>query len=126
MYKKLLFGLAVFALFSILFAGCTIRDASLASGPSVHMGTSNFIQKTTTIKKGETLTLIDDATAPHIIVNGFWQSSTGVNKAEAGAPSVKLNFNGGDTQSTPPFNTAGTFKFYCTIHQGMDLTVTVQ
>lgn len=126
MYKKLLLGLVACALLSVLFAACTIRDASLASGPAVHMGTSNFIKSTITLKKGDTLTLIDDATAPHIIVNGYWQNGTAVNKAEAGAPTVKLNFNGGDTQATPPFNTAGTFRLYCTIHSGMDLTVTVQ
>ena len=126
MYKKLLLGLATCAMLSVLFAACTIRDASLATGPSVHMGTSNFIKDTITVKKGETLTLIDDATSPHIIVNGYWQGGTAVNKAEAGAPTVKLNFNGGDSQSTPPFNTAGTFKLYCTIHGGMNLTVTVQ
>lgn len=126
MYKKVLFGFAVFALLSVLLAACTIRDASVASGPVVHMNTGNFVKPTVTIKKGETLTLIDDATSPHIVVNGTWQNGQAVNKTEAGAPAVKLNFNGGDSFATPPFNTAGTFKIYCTIHSGMNLAITVQ
>ena len=126
MYKKALFVFAAFALLSVLLAACTIRDASVASGPSVHMNTGNFVQPTVTIKKGQTLTLIDDATSPHIVVNGSWVNGQAVNKAESGAPTVKLNFNGGDSLATAPFNTAGTFHIYCTIHSGMNLAVTVQ
>ena len=126
MYKKVLSGMVVFALLSVILAACTIRDASLAAGPAAHMGLSNFVKPTITIKKGDTLTLIDDAASPHIILNGYWQGSTQVKKSEPGAPTVKLNFNGNDSASTPPFTQAGTFKLYCTIHGGMNLTVTVQ
>jgi plastocyanin len=127
MHKKVFFAIAVLGLLSIVLAACSIKDsAALASGPSVHMGASNFIQSTITITKGDTLTLIDDSSSPHIIVNGYWEGSTQHPEKEPGAPTVNLNFTGNDTHTTPPFNTAGTFKLYCTIHGGMNLTVTVK
>ena len=129
MFKKILFGMVALALFTILFAACSIKDeASLPKGVQVKMGTSNFIDKAVTIKKGESLTLVDTASSPHVVVNGTWQGTTQKPAKEAGAPTVNLNFAGttGESKSAGPFTTAGTFKLYCTIHQGMDLTVTVQ
>lgn len=127
MYKKVLFGMVGLALLSVLLAACTIRDsASIPSGPSVKMGASTFLQDTVTIKKGQTLTLVDTAASPHTIVNGAWDGATQKPAKEAGAPTVQLDFAGNDSKATPPFNTAGTFHIYCTIHQGMNLTITVQ
>jgi len=127
MYKKILFGVIGIALLTVLFAACNIVDASnLASGPQVKMGCSYFIQHSVTIKKGETITLVDTVSAPHIITNGTWQDGTAKAAKEAGAPTVNLNFVGSDTKPTPAFTTAGTFQLYCTIHGGMNLTVTVQ
>ena len=112
---------------TILLAACTIRDAaSIPTGPSVKMGGNNFLQNTIILKKGDKLTLIDTAASAHIITNGYWDGSTQKPGKESGAPTVNLNFQGNDTSSTAPFNTAGTFKLYCTIHDGMDLTVNVQ
>lgn len=127
MYKKFLLVVTGFGLLTILFAACTIRDAStISSGPQVKMGATNFIDTTITIKKGESITLVDTATAPHTITNGAWDGSTQKPAKEAGAPAVNLTFSGGDSKPVGPFTTAGTFKLYCTIHQGMNLTVTVQ
>lgn len=129
MYKKILFGMFAFALLSILFAACTIRDeASLPKGVQVKMGSSNFIDKTVTVKKGESITLVDTAASPHIITNGTWQGTTQKPSKEAGAPTANLNFAGttGESKNIGPFTTAGKFTFYCTIHQGMNLDVTVQ
>ncbi|HZO71903.1 MAG TPA: plastocyanin/azurin family copper-binding protein [Ktedonobacteraceae bacterium] len=127
MYKKFLLVITSFALLTILFAACTIRDEStISSGPQVRMGASTFIDTTITIKKGESITLVDTSPATHIITNGTWDGSTQKAAKEAGAPTVNLTFAGSDSKSAGPFTTAGTFKLYCTIHQGMNLTVTVQ
>lgn len=127
MYKKLLFGILALGLLSVVLAACSIKDSATANaGPSVQMGGASFIQSTITIKKGDTINLVDTSSSPHIIVNGFWDGSTQHHEQESGAPTVLLNFAGNDTHTTPPFNTAGTFKLYCTIHGGMNLVVTVQ
>ena len=127
MYKKILAGVIGMALISILFAACNIVDAStLATGPQVKMGGSTFLVPSITIKKGQTLTLVDTSSAAHIIANGSWQGGTAKHAQEASAPTININFAGSDTHSTPPFATAGTYKIYCTIHSGMNLTVIVQ
>ena len=127
MYKKLFLGLALFSILTVLLAACAIVDtANQANGPTVHMGGSTFIQTSITVKKGDMLNLVDDSSAQHIIVNGFWVNGAPKPGAESGAPSVNKTYNGNDSGAIDPFNTAGTFHFYCTIHQNMNLTVTVQ
>ena len=127
MYKRALFGIICFALLTVLFTACTVRDqASIPVGPSAKMGPSTFIDQTVTLKKGDSLTLIDTVAVPHIISNGSWDGSSPKPAQEAGAPKVNLSFAGSDSQTAGPFTTAGTFKLYCTIHPGMNLTVIVQ
>ncbi len=126
MYKKLLAGFALLALLSVLLAACSIHTASGPSGPTVHMGGADFIQHSITIKKGDMLALVDDATVTHIITNGSWVNSAPKSAKESGAPTVNVTLSGNDSSSIGPFPSAGTFKLYCTVHPGMNLTVIVQ
>lgn len=127
MYKKVLAGLLLFGILTTMLAACAIYDESSASaGPTVHMGNANFLQSAITVSKGQSLTVVDDVGVEHILKNGMWQGGTQVLKSEPGAPTVNLTFNGGDTNTIGPFNTAGKFQILCTIHPGMNLTVTVQ
>lgn len=136
--------LAVLAIGSILLAACARPGSPTAStgssstsgnssnnggssGTTVHMGNANFLVSTTTIPKGSKLTLIDDVAVPHIIQNGMWDASgTAKPSKETGAPTVSQNFAGSDTHDIGPFTTAGTYHIYCTIHSGMNLTITVK
>lgn len=148
--RYVLFMLVSMALLSILLAACmrpgtepssATGSASTQngnsgingkSGPSggsavVHMNASNFVQSTVTIKKGQSLTLTNDAAVPHQIFNGSWVNGAAVNKKETGAPSVQVQFSGSnESHDIGPFNTTGTFKIYCSIHPDMNLTITVQ
>ncbi len=126
MHKKVFIVLALFSLLTLSLAACGIKDINNASGPSVHMGGTDFLQKTVTIHKGDMLNLIDDASSTHIIVNGSWVNGTAKPGVEPGAPVVNQQYIGNDSAPIGPFNTAGTFHLYCTIHQNMNLTVTVQ
>jgi plastocyanin len=126
MHKKILIGLALFSLLTVSLAACGIKDLGNASGPSVHMNGTNFVQSSVTIHKGDMLTLIDDAASTHIIVNGSWVNGTAKPMVEPGAPTVNQQYIGNDSAPVGPFNTAGTFHLYCTIHQNMNLTVVVQ
>ena len=90
------------------------------------MSNASFVPDTVTVPKGQMLTLIDDVAVPHIIKNGSWVNGQAKPASEAGAPTVNQNFNGNDSATIGPFNTAGTFHLYCTIHPGMNLTVKVQ
>lgn len=92
------------------------------------MNATNFLQNSITIKKGASITLIDDdLSVPHIIANGTWENGTARSAREAGAPAINnVQINGDSSETIGPFPSAGTFKLYCTIHSGMNLTVVVQ
>ncbi|GCE03022.1 hypothetical protein KDAU_03510 [Dictyobacter aurantiacus] len=90
------------------------------------MGASTFIESEVTVPKGQKLDLIDNVAAPHVIKNGTWNGSTPDPTTEPGAPTVNASFTGNDKQTVGPFNTAGTFKLYCTIHGGMKITIIVK
>jgi plastocyanin len=127
MYKKILVGFLVCSLLTALLAACSIYDeASLPKGPEAHMAGASFLVPSVNVPKGDMLTLVDDSTAQHIIKNGTWDGNTPKPGTESGAPTVDVTLNGNDSAPIGPFNTAGTFHLYCTIHPGMNLTVIVQ
>lgn len=127
MYKKLLVGFLVCSILTIMLAACAVYDeANVPQGPEAHMAGASFLVSSVNIKKGDSLTLVDDSSAQHIIQNGTWNGNTPQPKTEPGAPHVDVTLNGNDSVTVGPFNTAGTFQLYCTIHPGMNLTVNVQ
>ena len=114
MYKKVLLVTVVFGLLTILFAACTIRDSSqAAAGPAVHMGGADFLQKSVTIKKGESVTFVNDDTVPHNIV-----STSAGNEFNLGSQPP-----GAATDVT--FKQAGDVQVICAIHPRMKMTVQV-
>lgn len=102
--------------------------SSITSGePSVHMEWASFSPNVVLVSKGDRLLIVNDAPVEHILQNGMWTANgTARSLAEPGAPVVhNVDIPGGSVQ-IGPFNTAGTFHVYCTVHPGMNLTITVQ
>lgn len=100
-----------------------------AQGPNtVGLAASTFAQTSITIKKGENITLVNQTSGVHIIANGTWQGNTPDPQTETGAPVVSNAMFSSQNQSMAvgPFNTAGTFHYYCSVHPAMNLTVIVQ
>ena len=144
--KILLMFLVVLALGSILLAACTrpgTITATTGSTPTagsgsggggggggcasgtVHMDSSNFVQKCVNISKGSKVTLVDDVQVLHIITNGQWVNDTPALSVQPGAPTIpNVNIAGGSAD-IGPFNTAGKFNVLCTVHVGMNLVVNV-
>lgn len=128
--KKLI---AIFVALSVVTvltaASCGGSGGSGGSGDTgVHMGETTFLQSSVTISKGSSLTLIDDVPVLHSIGNGSWVNNVMKPAREPGAPVVNnLQFNAaGQSMAVGPFNTAGTFHLYCSVHLNMNLTVIVQ
>ncbi len=95
--------------------------------PTAHMAGSNFLTNVVLVPKGEKLLLVDDDSVEHIIQSGMWtKSGTPQPQAEPGAPPIRNLDIKGRSVEIGPFNTAGVFHLYCTIHRGMNLTVVVQ
>ena len=112
--KKSLVLLTLLSLLAVLLlSACSTGTQASNSTPTVHLKENSFAPDTIAIKKGQTLTLIDDTSVVHIIQNGSWDSNGNQRPTtEAGAPQVDQQFNGNDTHTIGPFNTAGTFHFY--------------
>jgi plastocyanin len=126
--KKLISVVVLLSFVTLLVVACGGSGNGSGGGNStdVHMGLVNFVQPTVTISKGSSLNLVNDTATVHLIQNGMWKGSIPEAVQEAGAPTVNHMFNGNDSFTVGPFNSAGTFHLYCTIHDGMNLTVTVQ
>ena len=94
--------------------------------PTVHMGPGGFLQSSVIVPKGSKLLLVDDGSFPHILANGSWQNGAPRPGKESAAPTVNNIQVDGNSVEIGPFPTAGTYHIYCTIHQGMSLTIIVQ
>src|SRR5690348_826672 len=126
--KKVLAIFACCTLLTLLFVACGGAGDTSSSGPNtVHMSDTNFVQQSITLKKGEEVTLVNDAAVIHIIENGSWNSNgEAVPAIEPGAPKVEDQVSGNMSQTIGPFNMDGTYHLYCSVHPGMNLTVVVQ
>ncbi|GHO49289.1 cupredoxin domain-containing protein [Ktedonospora formicarum] len=106
---------------------CSSNGAASDAPNTVHMSDTQFALPSITIKKGESINLTSDTFTPHTIANGTWDGETAKPATEPGAPRVEnIQIGGNSSTSIGPFNTAGTFKLYCTIHSGMKLEVIVK
>ncbi len=128
--KKFLALGAFLALCTLLLASCTItgNGSTSTTGNTVGLNGDNFAVSSITIKKGASVTLVNQSNVVHIISNGSWQNNTPDPQTEPGAPVVN-NYtisSPNQTEVIGPFNTAGTFHYYCIVHTGMTLTVVVQ
>jgi len=127
--KKLIAIFVALGLLTVLTAAsCGGSGGGAGGGPSVHMGETTFLQPSVTISKGSSLNLIDDVPVLHIIGNGSWVDNVTKPAIEPGAPvvnNVQIS-SAGQSIVVGPFNTAGTYHLYCSVHLNMNLTVIVQ
>jgi hypothetical protein len=125
-------GVAGMLLGAILIGAIAQPDAtptssSMTNGvPTVHLSAANFTQSSVIISKDSKLLLVDDVAVPHILANGSWQNGTATAVNEPGAPNVTNVQVNANSAEIGPFARAGNYRIYCTIHQGMNLTIIVQ
>ena len=97
-------------------------------GATVHMVFTEFKPADYSIKVGQALTFANDDPITHSIVEGSWTADkgTGLRTSEQDDGTFKLSIDPrkGFT-AEHVFDKAGTFQFFCTIHKGMNATVTV-
>jgi plastocyanin len=138
--KKMISLLALLTAFTLLLAACgssttstgsnsnTNSTGSNASNQTVTVNTTsnNFAQPSVTLKKGDTLELVNQASDIHLISLGQWVNGQAKPENEPGAPSVQnVELAGNSSITIGPWNTPGTYHLYCTVHTGMNLTVNV-
>lgn len=89
----------------------------------------NFMPETLTVSVGDTVTWVNGEPITHTITSGTFSDvdeTTGLRGSEAadGVFDEKLSEKGGTFSYT--FETAGTFQYFCDIHDGMNATVVVE
>jgi plastocyanin len=125
--KKLVIIIIV-ALTITLLVACANTSSTTNNNPNtVKTEGGSFSISSITIKKGSTITFVDDTnnSALHILIIGqnAQQESENGSPDFRGASGVRIDV--GDSWTTPPWNTAGTYHVACTIHPAMNLTVIV-
>ena len=96
-------------------------------GATVQIPLLSFRPDPVTIRAGQTVTWVNGNDIRHVLVEGTYQvGSDGLRTRESsdGAFSLKVAKAGDTVSHTYP--KAGTFTYYCSIHKGMNGTVTVR
>jgi plastocyanin len=91
----------------------TAAASSSGGGVTIKMANIAFDPKSTTVKVGQKVTWTNDDSVDHNVT------------AKSGADFKSKDFGKGGTFSFTPTK-AGTIQYVCTIHPGMDATLTVQ
>jgi len=136
--------LAIFVLGSILLAACArpgTQTANSGGGSTptassgggggcangtVHTLATSFQESCVSVAKGQSLKIVPAAQSLHIFGNGSWVNGSPQPAKEPGAPSVNNLQETTNPVTIGPFNTAGTFHIYCSVHTDMNLTVNVK
>lgn len=125
--KKIMLFAVIFALglFSVL-AACGGSSGSTAQKYTVSMSGTTFNSNSITISKGSTITFMTEqgGTAHNLVIgtNGHANAESGTPDFGSGGQTV----GPGQSWTSGPWNTAGTFHVTCTYHPTtMTLTVTV-
>lgn len=126
--------LAIFALGSIVLAGCSTQgtttttngggSGNCANG-TVHTLVTTFQEPCVNVAKGSKLQVVPVVNSLHILDSGSWINGNQVPMTEADTPTVKNVQLTSSTISIGPFTTAGTYHIFCTVHPNMNLTVIV-
>lgn len=99
-----------------------------APANTVDMSATDFVQHAITVKAGDTVHFTDPASTggTHVLCLGHNETcnKTAAGPAKFADPGVTVN--PGDPAIDVVFPTAGTYEVTCTVHQNMNVTITVQ
>jgi plastocyanin len=125
--KKILSAPRIFLIIPGLLAGFLIPNLLSSPRPVPHadvgMITRDFSKDVVTLHRGDTLTLINDSNAVHVIGPG---KDTRVVTPQHGNPMTGFHLMQTNAVfTTGRWMTVGTFYLTCTVHPGMNLKVVV-
>ena len=108
--------------------GCSSDKSSSVGGAHVSLKLLAFTPDKLTVKVGTKVTWTDDEAITHTVTSGTPvgidpQTSLRAGQKPDGKFNAKLNGKGSTFSFT--YNTAGTYRYYCSIHLGMNAEVVV-
>jgi hypothetical protein len=124
-------GLVVGMVLVALLVAATPQTGAVSVGPNgeptVHMTPSAFAPNVVLAPDGSSLLIVADSSAKHILDYGRWDASGVAHPlVEPGAPALHDMVMTGGSMELGPFTTPGVYHIYCTIHQGMNVTIVVE
>jgi len=124
-------GLVVGMVLVALLVAATPQTDAVSTGPNgeptVHMTPTAFAPNVALVPTGSTLLIVADTSAKHILAYGKWDADGAPHPlAEPGAPPLRDMVMTGGSMELGPFTAPGVYHIYCTIHQGMNLTLVVE
>ena len=120
-------GMIILSVVVTIVPQTSAASTSSNGQPVVHMTTNTFAPNAVLVPKGGNLLIVDDSSVEHILQNGAWDTGGVAHPgAESGAPTLhNVDITSG-SREIGPLTTAGVYHIYCTVHQGMNLTIIVQ
>jgi plastocyanin len=114
----------------VLSGACSSSGAKVGpatkAGATVSTGLLAFAPKTVSIHTGQTVTWIGGDNIRHVLVEGSYQvGSDGLRTKESDDKAFHLELSRKGQQVSHTYDRPGTFTYFCTIHHGMNGTVTV-
>jgi len=124
-------GLVVGMVLVALLVAATPQTGAVSTGPNgepaVHMTPTTFAPNVVLASTGSSLQIVADSSAKHILDYGRWDASGVAHPlSESGAPPLHDMVMTGGSMELGPFTASGVYHIYCTIHQGMYLTIVVE
>jgi len=124
-------GLVVGMVLVALLVAATPQTGAVSAGPNgepaVHMMPTTFAPNVVLAPTGSSLQIVADSSAKHILDYGRWDASGVAHPlSELGGPPLHDMVMSGGSMELGPFTTPGVYHIYCTIHQGMNLTIVVE
>ena len=124
-------GLVVGMILVALLVAATPQTGAVSTGPNgepaVHMTPNTFAPNVVLVPTGSSLQIVADSSAKHILDYGRWDASGVAHPlAETNAPPLHDMVMTSGSMELGPFPTPGVYHIYCTIHQGMNLTIVVE
>jgi plastocyanin len=104
------------ALLCLAGAACDDSPSGVENGQEIQLLSETFAPSTLTISAGTTVRWVNTRNTRHDV--------TPNNTAQAGVWTAFVLDTNGEARSYT-FNTAGTFSYRCTLHSGMNGTITV-
>jgi plastocyanin len=93
---------------------------------SVNTGLLAFDPKEVRVQTGQTVSWVGGGNITHVLVQGTYEvGADGLRTKETDDKAFSLKLTKKGQQVSHTYDKAGTFTYFCTIHKGMNGTVTV-
>lgn len=104
------------------------QTSNTAPANTVDMSATDFVQHAITVKAGDTVHFTDPASTggTHVLCLGHNETCDKTAQGPTKFADPGVTINPGDPTLDVVFPTAGTYEITCTVHQNMNVTITVQ